>query len=213
MAFKSWACAIVLATAGAFPGPAGAVNPPSWTWYGDESYMAESLGYAGASSGGAAASAGVSTAASTALAAYTRFTETAGLRPANPDDGGARSCAFYISAPYGHWGNDGSLQAEVRADVECDFQSAEITYTVQFQGHDPASGSFVELGRSVTCRGTSHCTNGVAFHNTSRACKGSFDHYGVAYGTYLKPDGSTHRIIGNGIEGPHKRGQSFSRYC
>jgi hypothetical protein len=122
-------------------------------------------------------------------------------------------CTFYLSPPDGYWERNGGLHAWVYGDVNCNFDAREISYTVQFRGHDPASGTFIESGNTTTCYNSDYCRGGVSYHKTPGACDGSFDHYGVAYGTFRTPDGSWLTIAGDGQDGPHKAGASFSAYC
>lgn len=105
------------------------------------------------------------------------------------------------------------MTAEVYATVYCNFTSPWISYTVNFEGFDPASpGGFVHTGLSVQCEKTSRCMNARAGRK-AYSCNGKMKHFGVPFGEYATPDGKRHRVAGHGIEGPARTGYVISNYC
>lgn len=135
------------------------------------------------------------------------------VRPPDRPDPDGDACWYWRSAPYGEWTSDGDLHAKVIAHVDCNFTAPRITYVVEFHGNDAANGSFVKIGRTVTCYNTNHCEGGEAYYYSNKACKGSFDHWGVAYGHFWNSDGDVKKIPQSGEDGPHKSGASYSNYC
>jgi hypothetical protein len=205
--------AVAILALGIATQPATASDAPAWTLYGEADNPAETASYSTASSAGIVASSEAAFTWRTGADTISTAAKAIGLRPSRDPEGGSYYCAFYLSAPYGHWERPGSLHAYVLGDVNCNFESAEISYTVQFRGYDAASGGFIESGNTTTCYSADYCRGGVSYHNTEGACSGSFDHYGVAYGSYRAPDGSSQKIVGDGVDGPHKAGESMSDYC
>lgn len=194
--------------------PAKAGSVPSWSGYGSELELVDTVANGAVDVGAPVVTGGSAAVHQIFSDGWRDAQNTTGYRPATDPDGADYFCAARPSRPTGHYdSNGGELDARVEATVGCNFTSPHIVFKVQFEGYDPPSGSFVESGLEVYCTDTDYCVGAVSYHRTAGSCQGRYEHYGVPYGSYKTPDGVWHRLVGDRMAGPSNAGGNYSEYC
>lgn len=138
------------------------------------------------------------------------LTAQLGLRPPPPENGGGPTCGVRAQQPRGHYDPANHvLYAHVDAYVVCNFVSREISFNVLFDARN-GSEHTITHGPTSTCANNDNCSATTPYSRTLRRGETfEYEHLGTPYGTYVKPDGSRARLIGDGVPGPCNCGYAY----